>query len=111
MGRLNSGSQQRKRDGCTVSFINDAGEQLTLTRQGPPRESLKQMLDAALSVDATYKVIAYSTPDSILMDINGSRRHGYEEKRVNRQHPEMAALAAIGRKDLCHRTLVGAVGP
>jgi hypothetical protein len=109
MGRLKRLNRNGDKDGCTVSFINDDGEQLTLTHQGPPRESLEVLCDLALSVDESFKVLAYSTPDSILMDLNGSRRHGYEERRSTSQHPELAALAGIGRKEMCHYSLMGGV--
>lgn len=92
--------------GCTCSFEGAHGRRLTLTDRGPIVEILPGMLDEALALDETYRLIAYSTPETIYADVVGLRApfvsHGQSQSHTS---PEVNVLARVGRSEMIHPSL------
>lgn len=94
--------------GCTVTFENDGGQVLVLARKGPPRDVLRALCDAALAVDPSFRVVCYSTPETIRQDLMGRYNHEVSA-RTNRSlaTPENRALGQAGLLHLLHPRMRG----
>lgn len=110
---IGGGKYGRESYGCTVTFRNDNGDLLAMYRFGPPIQGLRDMCDEAISRDATFRVVAYSTPQTIFGDLQGGRADyvSGEGRRLQRATPEQAVLSKIGRADLCHPGLLAHMRP
>lgn len=75
--------------------------------QAPPREAVVALCEAALRKDPTYRVIAYSTPETIFADISGARGDvvGAWGKDQRRPLPEATVLGHVGLQHLLHPRL------
>ena len=109
--------RDRARFGCIVSFENADGQTLTLHRVGAIKHALAAACDDALSLDETFRVVSYSTPETIHTDMTGGRRDVEMESRLSQRMgwsyakthpvplPEAQALALVGRRHLLHPRL------
>jgi hypothetical protein len=94
--------------GCTVTFENDGGQTLVLTRKGPPQDALRALCADALAADPTFRVICYSNPATIRQDLIGrfdpttSARH-----RDSLVRAEARALGGAGMLHMLHPRLRG----
>jgi hypothetical protein len=92
-----------------VTFENDGGQTLVLTRKGPPKDALRALCDDALAADPTFRVVCYSNPATITQDLIGrvdptiSARHSHSLVR-----PEGRTLGAAGMLHMLHPRLRGA---
>lgn len=93
---LGGGLYGRAQFGCTVTFENEAGKRLTYHRTGPPADVLRQLCEAALAKDDTYRVISYSTPQTIYTDLQGERESETYSLKKEPTLPEEQALGRIG---------------
>lgn len=115
---VTSGSQTRRgntkfsgRDraayGCLISFEADDGSTLTLHRTGPRAKAIRTAVAIALAQDETYRVVSYSTPETIFTDLTGGRVDG-EHGPV--ALPEIFALGLAKLPiELCHPRIRRAV--
>lgn len=101
------GNGQRARYGCIVSFLNEHGEDLTLHRTGSPRAGLIDACRVALAFDPSFRVTAYSTPQTIYDDMTGARMDfdSVDGHRTDPVRPEAAALAGARLGHLAHPLL------
>jgi hypothetical protein len=94
--------------GCTVTFENDGGQTLVLTRTGPPGDALRALCADALAADPSFRVVCYSNPETIRQDLIGrvdptmSARHS-----KSLVHPEGRALGAAKMLHMLHPRLRG----
>lgn len=86
--------------GCTVTFENEDGATLTLHRKGAPEAALAALCDEAKAIDATLRVVSYSSPPTILSDVTGPPTR-------NGRRREASVLGQIGRLEMLHRRLRG----
>lgn len=103
---LNGSSRERAEYGCIVTFENEDGKTLVLHRVGPPAKRLAEMCDCALQLDASSRVLSYSTPHTIGIDLSGTRVYvaaGMRHKPPST--PEATILTRIGRKEMLHPRL------
>lgn len=91
--------------GCTVTFENEAGETLTLSRRGAPDGVFRDLCAVALAADPTFLVVAVSSPQTILSDLNGIRAK--VGTRGEKTMPETAVAARCGLLPLVHPRLRG----
>jgi hypothetical protein len=95
--------------GCTVTFENDGGQTLVLTRKGQPGAALRALCADALAADPTFRVVCYSNPETIRQDLIGrvdptmSARHSRSLVK-----PEGRALGGVGMLHMLHPRLRGA---
>ena len=104
---LGGGFEGRAIYGVIVTFENERGELLTRHCDGPPQKALERLLAEAEAKDPTFKVVAYSNPQSIYGDLVGSRAHYVDETGHPQapNWPEVGALARIHRLDALHPRL------
>lgn len=98
----------RAEHGSITTWENEDGKTLTLHRSGPMRETLGETVREVLALDPTFRLVCYSTPESILTDLAGNRRDAADWQSGNALPialPEVKALAMIGRRDLLHPRL------
>lgn len=93
--------RHRAEYGVLVAFENAAGQVLTLHRVGPPMVALRQACIDSLSLDPSFRVTAYSTPQTIWQDLQG---RGATDQAV--VLPEAQALSRIGMNAMLHPRLV-----
>jgi hypothetical protein len=100
-------ARERAEYGCVTSWRNADGKTLTLVRTGPPRVGIDEMCDVAIGLDPSFRLTAYSTPETVYDDVssNRGRYRGKNGEWRDKTLPEISALAAIGRRDLAHRSL------
>jgi hypothetical protein len=70
--QLMSGSARAKH-GSLTTWENAAGETLTIHQTGPLRAGLRETARRALALDPSFRLVSYSTPDTILTDLTGGR--------------------------------------
>ncbi len=80
----------QKKYGLIVTFENPAGQTLTLHREGPPKEALRQAIAIALAKDETYRVASVSSPETIYRDLQGSR--GTDSTKGLLNFPELSKV-------------------
>ena len=104
---------ERAEYGCTTTWENADRQTFTISRVDPPRVALRRIVEIVEPLDPTFRLVAYSTPETIYTDLQGMRlptltkggsQHA-EGKYVPMQPPERVILAGIGRKDLLHPRL------
>ena len=109
--------RERAAYGCLCSFENAEGLTFTIHRTGPTIPAARDACEAALTLDQTFRLVAYSTPQTIYTDLTGGRADyevTHESIRATYAKanpvslPELQALARIGRKELLHPRLVKA---
>lgn len=96
----NPAGREREAWGCITTFKNDAGRTLTLHRTG--LDALTKACDDALSLDATFRIVAVSTPVTIASDLGG-RMPNRASNVVDL--PEWQRLAKIKRMHLLHPSI------
>src|SRR2546430_15146 len=106
--------QERNRFGCLTTWENGEGKTITLLRTGPMKEALSHAAECVLMLDPTFRLVAYSTPETIYSDLIGARADNQLQAGSNgwshgktRARPlsEQMALGRIGRPDLLHPRL------
>lgn len=102
-------ARERAEFGCTTTWENSDGESRSFESVGAPRGALRDQIVRALRWDPTAKLVSYSTPDTVQVDVSGVRSNG---KRLGRYWvqtlcPEAGVISHVGRLDLCHPRLRG----
>lgn len=98
--------RERALFGCTVTFENADGNTLSGHRTGSPLAGLAELCDAALELDPSYRVVSYSTPQTIYADLKGREIGGgveYKSSRVT--GVEITVHSKIGRREMLHPRL------
>lgn len=105
---MNTNGTQRKEAGCTCTFEAADGKRITMHRFGSPTGGVRDMCETALAADPTYRLISYSTPESIHSDITGARADGQgpENTTARRALPEQLILGRIRMLHMLHPRLV-----
>ncbi len=80
--------QARARYGCIVSFENADGRTLVLHRIGPTRTALRRACEDALELDETFRVVSFSTPQTVYRDLQGTR-----PGTMNEEHDPLSGRA------------------
>lgn len=90
--------RERAEYGCVTIWKNAAGETMQVYRGGSPREALITTARDVLSRDDTFRLLVYSTPETIYRDL------AMADARQNplARTPESAALAQVGLHHLLH---------
>jgi hypothetical protein len=96
--------QARDEYGCIMTFEAADGARLTLHRTGSARESVRALCEIALERDPSYRLLSYSTPETIYGDMRGARADvvGSQGKTQRSTRPEAQALGRVGLIDLLH---------
>ncbi len=100
----NMSGEERADHGAIVSFQNGQGRRLTLHREGGVIVSVRAMCAIALARDESYRVLAISTPASIMGDLDG-RVHGAHSARGEQiavLNQDAAILRRAGFPELLH---------
>lgn len=103
-GELVMSGRERAEHGATLTFENDAGKRLSLSRVGPVAEAIRAACDDALRLDDTFQVICISTPSSIYADIKVREGKQFDHTV---QRPEGSMLRRAGRGSMLHPGMVG----
>jgi hypothetical protein len=99
--------RERAAVGCLMTFEAADGSRLTLHGFGSAAATVGALCDAALAREPSFRLIAYSTPETVFADITGGRAdftHSSGEPQ-RRALPEMRALALACRKEMLHPRL------
>ena len=105
MSNLFKGPRERAEYGCTLTFENDNGQRLVVVRKGPPMAGFRQACAIALSHDETFRVISYSTPETIFRDLTGRM---VMDGNTTVMLPELQLAARYGLRHMLHRRLLEA---
>lgn len=100
------GSPERALYGAIVSFENADEKTLTIHRQGPPEKVVLAACEIALRLDPSFRVVSYSTPQTIFADLDGARMHRVHlnfDTPSNR--PEELILSRLGLSSMLHPRL------
>jgi hypothetical protein len=99
--------EERAKLGSVSTWENADRKTLVLHRIGPMREAFSETIGEVLALDPTFRLVCYSTPDTILTDLQGNRRDFVNDKGDSTPValPEVQALARVGRRDLIHPRL------
>jgi hypothetical protein len=81
-----------------------SGDRLTLHATGPAGLAVSGLCATALARDPSYRLISYSTPETIYGDMQGNRADIVGPTGLVRRQPrpEAQILGRIGRIDLLH---------
>lgn len=101
-----SGAEQA-RYGAVISFHNTNGQTLVLHDTGPITQVVRELCDAAVKLDPTFRVVCISTPSTIFGDLIG--RDMRENDGAIR--PEAAVLNRSGRRNMIAPELLGRFSP
>jgi hypothetical protein len=95
---------RRNEYGCIVTFEDGDGGRLTLHATGPAGLAVSGLCATALARDPSYRLISYSTPETIYGDMQGNRADIVGPTGLVRRQPrpEAQILGRIGRIDLLH---------
>lgn len=92
--------------GCIATFENADGLVMSRHAAGPPIKALQHLCDHAASIDPSYRVIGYSTPQGIIRDLIGREcRFDKSGRALRYPSPEKAALTRAGRANMLHPRL------
>ena len=89
---------ERARYGCTTTWKNAKGETLTVYRGGSPKEAVAEIARDVLALDETYRLVCYSTPETIYRDVAMADVRQNPKSRT----PESAVLCMVGLPHLLH---------
>jgi hypothetical protein len=94
--------------GCTVTFEAEDGMTLTMSRVGAPRATLRALCAEAVAIDLTYRVVSYSTPETIRHDLRGRFDDAHQAKaQTGQPAPEGKILSSAGLLPMLHPRLRG----
>lgn len=105
--RRPDGSVKAERDeaGVIVTLIHlETQERFSMHVPGKRLEALRHVADTIDHTGEPWRVICYSTPDTILGDL-GALRDGKPDDLGPPVPPEARALGKIGRMDLLHESI------
>lgn len=92
---LLSGGLERSQYGCICTFENEEGKRLVLhDRDEAPGKVAQELWDYAESLDPSFRLVSYSTPDTTYTDLIG--RKGVDQEKPNL--PEFRIVAERGRR-------------
>lgn len=92
--------------GCIASFENADGLVVSRHAAGPPVAALRMLCDHAASIDPSYRLVGYSTPNGILTDLRGRGvRHDKSGQATKWPTPEANVLSRAGRIHMLHPRL------
>lgn len=100
--------RHRAQYGCLVTFENAGERVLTLHWVGPPLTALREACVDALALDPTFRVTAYSTPQTIWQDLQGREGSHVAGHESAIQLPEAKMLSRAGMNGMLHPRLVRA---
>lgn len=101
MARKYLGGYMQQKFGFTTTWENADGKTLTVHRVGRIREQLVGVIDVVLKLDPSFRLVCYSTPDTILTDIEGRQLRRERDGRPI-AGPESIVVGAVKRMDLLH---------
>lgn len=113
--------EQRAKYGCILTFENEAGQVFVLHRTGPIKYGIREACAIALAHDETFRVVSFSTPQSIYTDLTGGRADALIDppksslkasysKAKPIPLPEIMALGTAGLREMIHPRLVRMTG-
>lgn len=92
--------------GCIASFENADGLVMSRHLTGAPLSALRMLCDHAVSIDPTYRLVGYSTPNGILTDLRGRGvKHDKTGRAVKWPTPESNVLSRAGLAHMLHPRL------
>jgi len=95
----------RAKLGFVAIWENADGETLVLHATGTAKVALARMCNGIAGLDPTFRLICYSTVDTIFTDLQGTRVDG-DGNLLPQRLPEHRALSAAGRLDMLHPRLL-----
>ncbi len=100
----NMSGEERADFGAIVSFQNDRGQRLTLHREGGVIASVHAMCAMAIARDDSYRVLAISTPASIMGDLDGriAGAHSATGTQIAVLNQDASILRRAGFAELLH---------
>ena len=96
--RLLRNGRERAEYGCTTTWKNADGDTVTVHRGGSPREGLMAIAHDVTALDDTYRLVCYSTPETVYRDVVAADTR----QNVLARTPESAALSQCGLHHLLH---------
>lgn len=102
-GRLSGDT--RARFGCLTTWEADDGKTLTLHRTGPTQKALREAAVIALTRDESYRLVAYSTPETIFTDLDGGRADYQQNPRrgsIKAKQWQAIVAAKLGPCRVCN---------
>src|SRR4051812_14052166 len=68
-GLLLRNARERALWGCVTTWQNADARTLCMYRSGPPRRGLLSAIEAVMSLDLTFRLVSYSTPETVYRDL------------------------------------------
>lgn len=108
-------SEDRARYGSLTTWENAAGETFVIHRTGKLKEAIREAAAIALALDPSFRLVSYSTPDTIYTDLKGGRADfihpasGFKAtygKANPVALPEQIILGQAGLRHLIHPKIV-----
>lgn len=101
------GGGNRDQYGCVMTFENADGKRLVIHRLGNANAATHACCETALRLDPTFRVICYSSPQTVYADILGRIEHKSAAGTQTIQRPEPQALSRAGLAHLIHPSIDG----
>lgn len=98
------GSAERAEYGCIVTFENAARQRLVLARVGPPMKALKIACDDAREADSTFRIVSYSSPETVYRDLVGRTTGESDSRSILSVEVQVATRA--GLREMLHERLI-----
>jgi len=100
-------NSKRNEYGCIVSVREQSsGDVRSLHAPGLRMEALQTICELLDRTEGDWKVVGYSTPETIVFDLKGKRHGGgHKDSPAHIAFPEARVLAGIGRLDLLDPSL------
>ena len=96
----------RARDGIITTWENEHGELLSVHRRGPLLATLREIAADVLAADDTFRLVSYSTPETILWELrHGMRFTNTGDGRRALRLPEYYVMSRAGLMHLLHPRL------
>ena len=102
---LMAGGRERAEYGCIVTFRSndEPGHVWTIHKLGPPLKALRAACDEALNIDESFRVVSFSTPETVYGDMQGrSPQRGH----TTVQSMESKILGRAKLYGMLHQSLV-----
>jgi len=115
-------SRARRLDGTEINPRDEYGCIVTVREQrtrevgslhigGKRMEALQRICDLIDLADGDWRILSYSTPQTIATDLKGKREiRNYQNAVSHNDNPEATALGRIGRLDLLDPSLLRGTG-
>jgi hypothetical protein len=103
-GQLIERARDREEYGCIVSSENADGKTLVIHRVGASRVALKAACEIAGELDETFRIVSYSTPNTIYADLRGRK---IQEGFTTPMSVECTVATGAGLRRMLHPRLLG----